>query len=255
MITSHQNRNYSSWFLVLLVAIVLFVGGALSRNLSGLALWFGRPFWFIRDSVTSLWQSDLVAENNFLKKRVNTLEAESRERGLLIKDNDWLRSKLGREMVNQSEREIARVLVGWNSGPFDVLAIDLGENNAIRPPAVGDPVLAGDNIWLGEVTDVYGSRSKVKLLSVSGQMTPTVLGDERIPVTLIGRGGGNFSVTLPAGSVVKVGDLALASGLDRDWIVAVVGAVTAIPSTGEQKVFLRQPLKARSLKYVELATH
>ncbi|MCC6290974.1 hypothetical protein IT398_02825 [Candidatus Nomurabacteria bacterium] len=255
MIIYHQNRNYRGWGLVFLVSIVLFAGGFFSRNLSGLALWIGSPFWFIRDSVTALWQNDLVAENNFLKKRVNLLETESQERTLLIKDNDWLRSELGRKLNGQSEREIARVLVGWNSGPFDVLTIDLGQNNATRPPVVGDPVLAGGNVWLGEVADVYGSKSKVKLLSISGQITPVVLGDGRIPVTLSGQGGGNFSLTLPAGSTVKVGDLALASGPDRDWVVAVVGAVTSMPATGEQKVFLRQPLKASSLKYVELATH
>lgn len=247
--------------LLLLIATLLFAGGFIHRNLGGTVFGLGRPFLFARDLTASAWQSlsasfsdkdRLLSEQQALANRLKIAEAKLVDYQLLSKDNEWLRSTMGR-LQKGEKRAVARVLVGWPSGPFDLLNIDLGKENTTRSFAIGDPVLAEGNIWLGQIAEIFPQSSRVRLLSVAGQETPVALGPARLPVILTGQGGGNFVVTLPRGAVVNVGDVAVASGTNRDWIVATVGSVQMNAGAVEQTIFLRQPLLATSLKYVEVA--
>ena len=249
--------------IVALVAVLVFGGAFLNQRLGGGALALSRPFWSARDLSASAWlgftslfanKNKLTLENQALRSELELARAQLQERDLLIQDNTWLRGVLGRTKVS-STRQIARVLVGWQSNPSDIINLDLGRDNAAPVPQIGENVLTGGNIWLGQVAEVYSKTSKVRLLSLGGQITPAVLGQDRVPVRLTGRGGGNFVAMLPRGVSVVVGDLALVSGVDRDWIVAVVGSVQFDNTGTEQKIFLRQPVRATSLKYVELANN
>lgn len=255
-------RSRQLWLIIVLIAVLVFGGNFLNQKLGGVAISFSRPFWSLRDLSSAAWQSfssslaskeRLASENQTLRSKLALAQAGLKERDLLLQDNAWLRATLGRR-PSSSVRQIARILVGWPTGPFDIFAVDIGRDNGSPAPAVGANVLTDGNIWLGQVAEVYRRTSKVKLLSLGGEMTPVVLGPERLPVILTGRGGGNFITTLPRGVEVNVGDVALTSGLDRDWIVAVVGSVQFDNVGAGQKVFLRQPLRAASLKYVELAS-
>jgi hypothetical protein len=161
-----------------------------------------------------------------------------------------LRAQLGQK-PEKVERQTARVLVGWQQGPFDILLIDLGSENSLKPLKVGDAVLGPGNVWLGTISEIQARVSKVKLLTLAGEQTPVVVGSERLETTLEGRGGGNFVATIPRGVSIPAGAEASASRLSGDVLVATVGAVEGA-ETGDQRVYLRSPLRASALPYVEI---
>ncbi len=263
---SNQRRPKSARWLagmLALVAVLVFGGNALIQYLAGAAITFGRPFWQARDLTASVIRSgdalfankaDLLANNQELQARVRLLEAQLLDRGELLREQEHLREALGRRDAEGAVRQTARVLTGWREGPFDILTIDIGYSNGVPAPKIGDLALAGTDadLWLGTVAAVYGETSKIKLFSLAGENLSVWLGPERVPTTLSGRGGGNLVAKLPLGVAVRPGDLAFASGPSRDWLVAVVGAVMPEDNGAEQTIFLRQPVSASTLKYVEL---
>lgn len=247
-----------------LVFILVFGGNFISKRLGGPATMVSRPVWLMRDLSASVWQkvdslfsnkSQLLAENQELKRELANAQAQILDKQNLTTENKSLREALGQRSSGNPSLLTARLLMGWQTGPFDVFNLDLGRDNSTRLIEIGDPVLLAGNIWLGQVVGVFSRTSKIKLLSLPGEMTPVVLGPDRIPVTLKGRGGGNFITTLPRGVKVSKGDLAFASGPDRDWLVAVVGSVQLDSTGATQKIFLTQPVKVSNLKYVELGSN
>lgn len=237
------------WFLIVLV-FLLFAGNAIASYLSGSAIALGRPFWYVRSLFAD--QDSLQAKNKQLQQDLDSLRAQVLDRNVLVVDNEGLRVRLGRLEMASSTRVVARVLIGWRTNAFDNLALDLGRTNSELPLKAGDLVLSGGDVWIGELAEVDGKTSKARLLSQAGLETPAVLGRARVPVTLTGRGGGNFVATVPAGAAIAAKDLALVSGPTQDWVVAVVGAVESKMAGGDQLVYLRAPVSAAELKYVEL---
>lgn len=260
---SDRTRN-ARWLagMLALVAILVFGGNMLAQYLSGTAIALGRPFWVARDLSASVIRSadallsnkaELLQDNQELRARVHLLEGQLYDRAELIREQTHLREALGRRSVGEELRQVARVLVGWREGPFDILTVDIGRDNGIPAPKMGDLVLAGTgaDVWIGTVATVYADTSKIRLFSLAGETLPVVLGPERLAVTLTGRGNGNLVTRLPLGVAVRPGDLAFASAPDRDWLVAVVGAIVPDDNGAEQSIFLRQPVSAATLKYVE----
>lgn len=265
MINSRRSKKSGRpyFYLILALALVVFGGGLLSRNLGGLALSLGRPFWQARAGTASAWQTlislfadkqRLLTENDRLKLELTLSSARAADRDRLAADNETLRADLGHSDSNPGGRILARPLVGRSTDPFDILALDLGAAN--QPPLqVGDRVLAADNIWLGAIIEVFNLTSKSRLLSAAGQTTAAVFGQERTPILLTGRGGGNFVATLPRGVNIKPGETVSATTISGDLIVALVGAVDSTSSQLDEKIYLRQPVRASSLNYVIINTH
>ena len=258
----HRDRLRSSfrpiWWLLLILVLVVFGGALIRGRTSGTALSLARPFWQIRQGGANVWQSfhsllanknNLTRENVNLKAKLVLLEARVATKEQLSSENESLRQLLGR-FPGANNSQVARTLLGWPSGPFDILFLDLGRENSRSPIKVGDRVLVADDIWLGQLTEVYGQTSKVRLLTFAGQETPAFLAVGRAPLVLHGRGGGNFIATLPRGVAVTPGDKVMVSGVDHDWLVAVVGAVEVNPSQTEETLYLQAPVNARNLNYV-----
>lgn len=246
------------WLLLLLLLLVS--GGPVIEDfLGGAALSLAKPLWRLPEAADSSWSAalslflskpELMQENSDLRSRLDLLEAQLARHQSTLEENQNLRELLGRLPEARQPLRLGRVLWGWRLGLFDLLTLDLGRENSGPGISAGDPVMAGENIWLGRIVAVHGRTSKVKLLSLAGEETPAMLGSERYPVMLRGRGGGNFIATLPRGLDVRAGQSVTVSGPDSDWLVALVGAVVNEPSRTEQVIYLRSPVDARRLKYV-----
>lgn len=251
--------------LFALLLILVFGGAVLHQLGAGVAASVARPFWNAGANVASIWQgftaafadkNKLILENQDLQTKLDIANLLAIQSEQLQKDNESLREALGKQAETKKSGLTARSLGAEHDGPFDILTLDLGSGNS-NPSAGGeiktdDWVTTLDHIWLGTVVQIGNTTSRAKLLTLAGLSTPALLGEARVPVTLLGRGGGNFIATVPRGLSVAVGERVVVPQASSDWLVAIVGAVESEANKTEQTLYLRAPLNANSLKYVTI---
>ncbi|MEK7650543.1 MAG: hypothetical protein AAB364_01575 [Patescibacteria group bacterium] len=248
--------------LIAVLVVLVFAGAGIHQLGAGVATSVARPFWNIGTNVASIWQgftvafadkNKLILENQDLQLKLASANLLATQSEQLQKDNESLRASAGKILEqNKSTQLIARSLGAEHSGPFDVLTLDLGSANSQPEIKINDWITTLDHVWLGAVVQVTGATSRVRLLTLAGLTTPALLGEARVPVTLLGRGGGNFIATVPRGLSVAVGERAIVPSASQDWLVAIVGAVESEANKTEQTLYLRAPLDANSLKYVSI---
>ena len=144
--------------------------------------------------------SQLLEENQALKERVASLQPIELERDLLLEQNALLKENAN---APQSRKRLhATVLSVPGRSPYDTFLVDAGADQGISRDRL---VFAAGSI-IGRVAEVYGTTALVKLLSSPGEEYEVRIGASKIPAKALGRGGGNFEVTLPRGADVKEGD-------------------------------------------------
>lgn len=250
------------WLVFFLVAAGLLLLGrsSWSSSLQGFALTIGRPFLQFRDNlgggvsrlVSGFREKEsLFLENQRLQETVAALEARLLNYELLKRDNETLREMFGAAtppLLPISAKVISTV---WQS-PYNLLILDLGSANRTRDFQVGDLVLAHNSILLGAVAEISRNTSKVKLFSAPGTELPVAVGETAVPGLAIGRGGGNFKISLPRSLEVKTGDVVTAPSFGDQLVVGVVEAVEKNEESSLQTLFLRTPLNLFQLDYVAI---
>jgi cell shape-determining protein MreC len=108
---------------------------------------------------------------------------------------------------------IAGILSRPPLSPYDTLVVAAGTNAGVAP---GMRVFAPGGVPIGTVISTLSSSATVTLYSSPGTTLSAWVGDDRVPVTLTGEGGGAFSATAPKSAGILEGD-----------IVYVVGTITA----------------------------
>lgn len=245
--------------LLALLLILTFAGTGVQRLGAGVATGLARPFWRASAGTANIWRNfsavwkekkQLVLENQDLQSKLESASLLASEAEHLRQENEDLRTALGRKQASPTPMMLARSLGAAYRGPFDLLTLDLGRNNSALALKIGDRVTVLGNVWLGSIVQVSSGSSRVRLLTHAGLSTPALLGEDRTPILLVGRGGGNFLATVPRGLMIKAGEPVIVPDLSRDWLVAVVGAVESQENKTEQVLYLRAPLEASRLKYV-----
>lgn len=242
--------------LVLLFAVGLFGHAALRGGLESPALKLAYP-WLLANKLASggaeSWAAYLSRQETLAKENL-TLKAENEALRLEVlagkqvgEDYRSLRATLG-ESVPAAGQTLAKVILAPNRSPFDVLVVDLGKDNSRSVIGTGDLVRSG-NIALGTIASVSAYTAKVKLFSTPGEEVSAVIGPDKVPATLVGRGGGNFRAELPRGVTLALGDLALLPAWG-DKIVAEVGAVDNDPEEPIQTVYLKSPVNLFTLAWL-----
>jgi len=202
-------------------------------------------------SITTFFS--LFSSNASLKNRNNQLEQELlakdaslADQEILVKENADLKSML--HFKNETGNILARVMSKPPFTPYDVFVVDIGEESGV---VVGNRVMIGQ-IYIGTVTSVSSDSSLVTLLSTSENVSEAYIGDEALPVTLNGRGGGNFETTLPLGSKIKEGDLVVSYYSRTPYQMGKVSKIIDNEDNTFMTVLITLPFNLYSLSHVEI---
>ena len=152
-----------------------------------------------------------------------------------------------REQTSVDEGVLASVLSKPNQSPYDTLIVDIGEGKTVE---VGNIVIFGETM-LGIVDAVYGRVVKIRLFSSPGVELDVVIGEDHIPATIVGRGGGAFRTTLPRGITIEEKDIALFP-LFHAWIIGMVEKVESKQSRSFQTILLSSPVNIFELRWLTI---
>src|SRR3989304_2204585 len=101
--------------------------------------------------------------------------------------------------VGEQQAVVARVISKPPRSFYDTLVVDAGSKEGIQ---VGEKVLYGDNIMIGEIAEVFEKTSKVRLFSSSGEVIDVTIGKRAVPALAVGIGGGNFEIQIPRDTLI-----------------------------------------------------
>lgn len=189
---------------------------------------------------------NLIKENKRLTDEVAERDASMLLIDALRQENEELK-KLG----NRSGAGDDVLGVVFSRPPvtsYDTLVIDIGSTDGI---SVGNKVYALGDALIGDVVEVYAHQSKVSLFSTPGRTMPVLIGSSTVATEALGRGSGNFAVTLPADISVQVGDVILSSDI-RPHTFGVIEKIEVDSSDSLQTIFFKAPINIQSIRFVQV---
>ena len=250
--------------LVLALVIFIYFQNPIFRGLSYAAQIVFRPFLSAGESVGGKFFScggyfqfkkSLQRENENLKLKLSEMEAQIANWGILSDENIKLKEIFGRS--ENRELILAAILAKPDRSPYDTLILDVGSEEGIEARSI---VYAFGNIPIGKVSDVYPGSSKAILFSNPGEKTEVLVSLGRSPsgeagkdifMQVVGRGGGNFEMTLPRDLVLEKGTEVQLPGL-APRALAIVETILSDPRDAFQKALLVSPVNIQELKFVEI---
>jgi len=260
--TARGTHNKKKWVWVLLIALALsfFVWriNAVREIFQSALLVVATPLWRVEQGVLlgaerymSLFSSKraLVEERARLEEKNASLATKLATLPALRKENKELKDALGRYTPEVSMR-VGRILAYPNRSPYGVLVVDVGAEEGVRQ---GDIVLAQNEIAIGTVSRVSAHSSVVMPFSSPGQKIPVLLGENRVPVTAEGMGGGDFLIRLPKDIPVAVEDVVLFPDAGMH-VGGTVGAVRITPSDPFQYVLFQAPVNVYELFWLQVVS-
>ncbi len=242
---------------------IFIVGIFLALSLFGVLAWSGklwnsvaRPIWSVENAIVDTINSEgyiirtkasVFSENDKLKKENENLKLSMLDYQILKDENTNLKDLLSRLPVNHNFI-LATILTKPNRSPYDTVFIDIGASQGITE---GMQVFASGNIPVGEVSKVYTNDSLVMLYSNPGQTTGGVLEGSNASVELVGRGGGNFEMTVPLDLPSENGMKVTLPSINNE-ILAIIDAVISSPTDPIKKVILHSPVNIQNLKWLQV---
>lgn len=194
----------------------------------------------------------LEAENHQLKTelqlailKILSLENDRRRLELLEKE-------LGRQPETWPAMLPAFVIKSAQYLPHDIILVDVGRN---KTPAIALGQLAAlpDNqVVLGEVVQIFRETAKIRLYSSPQTNISVIVGPDRIIAKAVGRGGGNFLITLPKGIAIKIGDQIKTVINNREYLLAIVGQITDNKDDPSQTIHAVLPVNIYQLDLIGL---
>lgn len=248
----HEHRIKVIAVISLFVFLSLF--GYLFPNFTRNTLFFvARPLWSLSSNVTEpfsiiknyfVLKSKIIKENLALEEELESLRLKELDRVVLAKENQDLKSQLGRE--SNTNRIISRVLSKPPRSSYDTLVIDVGSVHGIK---FDSKVYSEDNVLIGLIKEVTTNTSIVELFSSGNVKQEAVLTRTGASFTLVGRGGANFELEVPKDTDVLWGDVFVYPSLSS----SVLGSVYYI-DVGSQSsfktVYVKIPGSVFSVKWV-----
>ncbi|MEK7175344.1 MAG: rod shape-determining protein MreC [Patescibacteria group bacterium] len=143
---------------------------------------------------------------------------------------------------------LATILAKNDQSFYNTLIVDIGLDKGITE---GDLVFALGNIPIGKISSVYKNSSKVILFSSPGEEIEGIISGKDILVTLVGRGGGNFEITLPRDFVVENKTEVALPGI-FPYVVAIVESKISDPRDSFQKLLLISPVNIHQIKFLQV---
>lgn len=250
-----RRKNITRNFIIVGVLLFIAITGILTAS-SRIFSSIGQPFWkaqnIIIDTASDAGylvrtKASVFDENEALKEENTNIKNQMIDYQILKSENEQLKELLGR-IPSQYDFTLATILAKPNSSPYDTIIIDVGSNVDIIE---GLKVYADGNIPIGEISKVYEKNSLVMLYSNPGQITNATIDGSNASVELVGRGGGNFEMTIPLDLPSENGRLILLPGTQSE-VLAIINGLISIPTDPVKKVLLRSPVNIQSLKWVQV---
>ena len=250
---SRRQKKFKVIFISIIIIILIVLARQPIFNFFSVTFKsLGFPLWTAtntaKEDITGVFRTKqfLLEENQKLKDELMEGIAVAVDRKVLLDENLDLKNILGRR--GGKSLTLAAILVKPNKSLYDTLIIDIGTDGNV---SAGQRVFAYGNILIGSVAEVYTNSSLVKLFSTPRETTDVILGAQNAYVQAIGRGGGNFEITLPKDLEVANGAEAVFPGI-TPYILGVVEEVISDPRDLFQKILLRSPINVQDLKFVQI---
>lgn len=189
----------------------------------------------------------LYRENEDLKLKLDQDRENRSNYDSVVAENAELKDILGRKKEDKN-MILSVVLSKPNQSLYDTLLIDTGSDHGVK---VDDKVFASGNIPIGTIREVYPSSSKVVLFSNNGEVTQVIVSGKNVSMELVGRGGGNFEMTMPRDFTFLKGDQVVLPSIDAN-VVAIVETIISDSRDAFQKAILVSPINFQQLKFVEV---
>lgn len=250
-----KKKHFIKTAIISIVVILLFVTGTVSFS-GGFFNLLGEPIWKIKNNISDGLSSSgyviktkksVFRENEELNRRLLEQNLAMADYLLLKKENEDLKSSLGR-IPDKKSFILANILVKPNQSPYDTLIIDVGTDAGLKD---GDKIFANEQIPLGYISNVYEHTSLVSLYSNPGEVTEAMISGSNATVELIGRGGGNFEMTVPIDLDSSKGTMVVLPGISSE-IIAIMEDIISNPTDPIKKVLLRSPANIQQLKWVQV---
>jgi rod shape-determining protein MreC len=132
--------------------------------------------------------------------------------------------------------------------PYDMLIVGKGADDGVRP---GDLVTAEGGVPLGAVSSVARRTAQVSLYSAPGRHSEGWAGEGRLPVTLVGKGGGAFGAEVPRDAALVEGDVVYLPGPGA-LPVGRIAAIETDPASPSAKLRIEPLVNAFSLAVVRV---
>jgi cell shape-determining protein MreC len=253
-ISNKRRKKISTRTAVFLISItIILCAGLLWRDAAANILWkLLSPMLSARNEAavgtTGFFgqfgnSAKLAEENKRLSEALASTTARLVDRDYLFAENLSLKAMLGRAQKGQSV--LAAVLLRPPGVPYGTLMLDVGSQHKVKE---GDLVASEGSAYIGRVSNVYDTTSRVILFSAPGQNYQGLLRGS-IPITISGEGGGSMMGEVPSGIEVKVGDPILLPSITPEFM----GKITAIletPGQSFQTIFVTLPVNPLELRFV-----
>lgn len=254
---NRDDRDKKSKFIIIFIIVISFIllSPFILRGLSNVASYFGAPVWklesYIDKRISSVRyffssKKNLQDQNDLLKIENETLKNKMMDYSVIKNDLTKLQEILGR--INKEEYILSTVIKGPRNSIYDSLIINSGEAELVQ---INQKVFVDGVVLIGYIEEVYNHSAKVKLYSAQGEELDVVFGDSYIPGILVGRGGGNFEMTIPRDIEIKEGSPIYLPEF-QNQIVAIAGKILFDPRDPFQKVLLTSPVNNNQVSWVQI---
>jgi rod shape-determining protein MreC len=135
---------------------------------------------------TLLPKSELIAENNSLRRQNHELKLQLAQATAIANENDRLRQIVGWQKQNRWKLRLARVIYRDPANWWRTIQIDLGSRNGLSNNI---PVLSPDGFLIGRVSSVSLTRAQVVLIGDDNCKVPAVVENETRSQGVITGGG------------------------------------------------------------------
>src|SRR3989338_1778939 len=266
----NKRKKFLNIALSAFVLIVLFYfRTGIFNGLSYMSGWLFRPVLILGNNINGKLsdagsyfysKKSLLWENEDLKLRLNEQEARTANYNSILDENLKIKEILGRLPVGKAGKNekvkmiLSAILSKPNQSPYDTLIIDTGTNSGVK---TGNIVFALGNVPIGRVSLAYDNSSKVILFSNAGERTQAIIAGRSahaggdVFMEVVGRGGGNFEMTMPKDFILQKGDQVVLPGINS-LLLAVVEKIISDPRNPFAKALLSSPVNIQELKFVEV---
>lgn len=237
----------TTWPLGVGLGVLVLVVVAVRLIAPDLLTALAKPLWYAGDIASNSMASVAAPFEDVDKLRA--------ERDLLVQENAALHAQVA--VLTAQVQDTATLPSGIAAGvlarppvsPYDTLVVGAGQQQGITQGAIA---YAPGGVPVGVVQEVSAQTTRIQLYSAPGVQTEGWVGEERIAITLIGRGAGAFAATLPRESGIVVGDVVYAPGPGALPVGTVV-RIDADPSSPRSQVFVQPYINIFSLTWVSLS--
>jgi cell shape-determining protein MreC len=195
---------------------------------------------------TLRYKSSLVTENKNLSNQILNLNAHYSNYDELILENKELKQSMGR--ASSTNYILAVVLSKPPSSPYDSVIIDGGERAGMQ---IGQTVYVNGNVPIGTINDVFLHTALVQLYSSPSQKMDARLDPAHIDVTLFGRGGGNFLVSVPHDLTVEQNSVIVSKEINPH-VLGKLEKIISDPRDSSQTLIFSSPININQLSFVQV---